>query len=43
MSDDEETFQAISKLPRTPIFDYLLDSWKRAVDIKNLLTRTTKV
>ncbi|CAG8498568.1 35_t:CDS:10 [Funneliformis mosseae] len=43
MSDDEEIVQAISKLPRTPTFDYLLDSWKRAVEIKkNLLTRASK-
>ncbi|CAI2184476.1 10404_t:CDS:10 [Funneliformis geosporum] len=43
MSDDEEHVQAISKLPRTPIFDYLLDSWKRTVEIKkNLLTRASK-
>ncbi|EXX53635.1 hypothetical protein RhiirA5_349834 [Rhizophagus irregularis] len=43
MSDDEETFQAISKLPRISLFDYLLDCWKRASEIKsNLLTRSSK-
>jgi len=43
MSDDEETVQAISKLPRTPLFNYLLDCWKRASDIKqNLLARASK-
>ncbi|GBC03242.1 hypothetical protein RclHR1_05020019 [Rhizophagus clarus] len=43
MSDDEETLQAISKLPRISLFDYLLDCWKRASDIKrNLLARSSK-
>ncbi|RIA98699.1 ubiquitin elongating factor core-domain-containing protein [Glomus cerebriforme] len=43
MSDDEETFLAISKLPRTSLFNYLLDCWKRASEIKrNLLTRASK-
>ncbi|CAG8504078.1 13438_t:CDS:10, partial [Ambispora leptoticha] len=40
MSDDNDTLLAISSLPKIPVFDYLLECWKRAGEIKrNLISR----
>ncbi|CAG8448174.1 2139_t:CDS:10, partial [Ambispora gerdemannii] len=40
MSDDNDTLIAIVNLPKIPLFDYLLECWKRAVEIKrNLISR----